>query len=267
MDDALDKTANRQAYLARLLVVLPAFNEERSLRLILPDLRKALPGVPVVVVNDGSSDKTAEIARNFGATLIDLPHNLGVGGAMQTAFQYAIRTGRDAVLRLDADGQHPPSEAVKLIDKHLETQADLVVGSRFGTTEKCVSTGFRYAGNHGLSFFLSRICRVKISDPTSGFWLVSGPLVEYFAHDFPTDYPEPEAIALMRRLGFSYAEVPVRFRNRLAGKSSILPFDTLHFIVRVGLALVVDRFRHLDVRYSHAGLVRARRSRRSHRWS
>lgn len=265
MNDSLDKTAERQAYLARLLVVLPAFNEERSLRLILPDLRKALPGVPVVVVNDGSSDKTAEAARELDATLLDLPHNMGVGGAMQTAFQYAVRTGRDAVLRLDADGQHPPSEALKLIDRHLETRADLVVGSRFGSTKDCVSTGFRYAGNHGLSLFLSRICRVKISDPTSGFWLVSGPLVEYFAHDFPTDYPEPEAIALMRRLGYSYAEVPVRFRSRLAGKSSIHPLDTVHFIVRVGLSLVVDRFRHLDVRYSHAGLVRARR--REHRWS
>lgn len=265
MDAASDKNAERQAYLARLLVVLPAFNEEKSLRLLLPDIRKALPGIAVAVVNDGSSDSTAEVAREFGATLIDLPHNMGVGGAMQAAFQYAVRTGRNAVLRLDADGQHPPSEAAKLIDKHLETHADLVVGSRFGTTDQCVSTGFRYAGNHGLSFFLSRICRTRISDPTSGFWLVSGPLVEYFAHDFPTDYPEPEAIALMRRLGFSFAEVPVRFRSRIAGESSIRPFDTIHFIVRVGLALVVDRFRHLDIRYSHAGLVRARR--REHRWS
>lgn len=265
MSDTSELDADVRKIISGMVVAVPAYNESESLRELIPDIRKALPGAKLVIINDGSKDFTSKVARSLGALVIDAPHNMGVGGVMQTAFQYAVRIGRRSVLRIDSDGQHPPQEAVKLIRRYLETKADLVVGSRFGATAKCVSTGFRYMGNRGLSFFLSRICRVKMSDPTSGFWFVNGSLVDYFAYEFPTEYPEPEALALMRRLGYTYAEVPVRFRPRIAGVSSIGPFDALYFIVKVGIALVVDRVRTLNRNYAkrkagnEIGRVRHRR--------
>lgn len=253
MKDSGLRTGELERMIAGMVVAVPAYNEEESLRELIPDIRHALPGAHLVIINDGSSDFTLRVAKAHGADVLDIPHNMGVGGAMQLAFQYAVRRGCRSVLRIDSDGQHPPREAVRLIEKYLETKADLVVGSRFGATSKCVSTGFRYVGIRCLSFFLSRICRVKMSDPTSGFWFVNGSLVDYFAHDFPTEYPEPEALALMRRLGYSYAEVPVRFRPRIAGVSSIGPFDAFYFIIKVGIALVVDRVRKLNRHYAKRG--------------
>lgn len=250
MSDSEILDASVKRVISGMVIAVPAYNEEASLRELIPDIRKALPGAKLVIVNDGSKDFTSQVARSLGATVLDAPHNMGVGGAMQTAFQYAVRIGRRSVLRIDSDGQHPPHEAVKLIQKYIETKTDLVVGSRFGATTKCVSTGFRYFGNRCLAFFLSKICRVKMSDPTSGFWFVNGRLVDYFAHEFPTEYPEPEALALLRRLGYTYSEVPVRFRPRIAGVSSIGPFDAFYFILKVGLALVVDRVRNINSNYA-----------------
>ncbi len=246
MAEISDKTL--RAFMANLAVVVPAYNEEASLRPLMQALGEALPGVPVVVVNDGGIDNTGALARRLGAVVIDMPHNVGVGCAVQAGYQYAAAHGFSAVLRLDADGQHPPAEAVKLIRRRLETGADLVVGTRYGGGRGCVSTAFRSIGSKCLAGFLSLICRTRVTDPTSGFWLVSSPLLECFARDFPTDYPEPEGIAILRRLGYSYAEAPVEFRARRHGKSSIGGLGTLYFIVKVGLALVVDRVRRMDRR-------------------
>lgn len=235
-----------------LLVVVPAFNEEASLAGLLAEIRSALPGTPVLVVSDGSTDRTTAVARASGVRVLDLPHNLGVGGAVQAGFQFAIRNGYGAVLRMDGDGQHPPAEAMKLVRRMAETGADLVVGSRFGTTRECVSSRFRYAGIRSLALFLSVICRARVTDPTSGFWLVSRPLLDYFARYYPADYPEPEALALLRRQGYAFAEAPVLFRERQGGTSSIGSWDALYYVVKVGLALLVDRAREVNPRYARA---------------
>lgn len=255
MQDSNDQRVRE--FIKSLIVALPAYNEEASLRFTVEAVREALPDVPILVINDGSQDNTAALARSLGVILLDMPHNVGVGPAMQSAFQYAVQHGYQALLRLDADGQHPPSEAVKLIQRRLDTGADLVVGSRFEGGKGRVSSQFRTLGVKGLAFFLSLICRIRISDPTSGFWLVSTPLLQYFSKEFPTDYPEPEGIALMRRLGYTYAEVPVRFRERKHGKSTIGAFDTVYFIVKVGMALVVDRLRSMNTHYYRRHLVRS----------
>lgn len=243
-------SATDKQFLAHLLVVVPAFNEEESLGGLLAEIKTALPAAPILVVNDGSQDRTADVARSAGASVLDLPHNLGVGGAVQAGFQYAIRNGFDYVLRLDGDGQHPPAEAAKLIARMAESGADLVVGSRFGATRECISSRFRYAGIRALALFLSLICRARIADPTSGFWLVSRPLLDYFARYYPTDYPEPEALALMRRQGYVFAEAPVVFRERRAGQSSIGFVDALYYMVKVGMALLVDRVREVNPRFA-----------------
>lgn len=238
-----------------LLIIAPAFNEEASLRPFFSALKSAFPNTPVLIVNDGSIDHTSALAHSLGAIVLDMPHNVGVGCAMQAGYQYAVAHGFKSVLRLDSDGQHPPSEAYKLLERQKESQADLIVGTRFSSNR--VSSHFRSFGARALSRFLSAICRKTISDPTSGFWLVSSPLLEYFALSFPTDYPEPEAIALLHRLGYSYAEIPVTFRTRKHGHSSIDSLDTIYFIIKVCIALVMDRIRDVNRRYERRHLLHA----------
>lgn len=234
----------------RGLLIIPAFNEAQTLPGLLEEARAAGTGLDVLVINDGSSDLTALTVRNGGIQVLDLPCNLGVGRAVQAGFQFADRNGYDLIVRIDGDGQHPPAEIRKLIEMAKSSEADLVVGSRFGAERQIISTRFRYAGVKALAIFLSIICRSRIHDPTSGFWLVKKPLIRYFANEFPSDYPEPEALALLRRQGYTFAEVPVRFRARQAGVSSIRSWGTIYYAFKVGLALVVDRVRPVNRVYA-----------------
>ncbi len=246
----MNAPVSSDALLARTVVIIPAFNEEASVGSVLDELRAALPGVSAVVISDGSKDSTKAVAVSRGAAVLDIPCNLGVGGTVQAGFQYAIRNGYDYVIRIDADGQHPPTEIPKLMAAMAEGGADLVIGTRFGNTRQRVSTRFRYLGIRVLSAFLSRICRSPVTDPTSGFWMLSRPLLDYFANYYPSEYPEPEALALMRRQGYAYREVPVLFRLRTAGESSIKPWGTVYYAIKVGLALVVDRLREVNQRFA-----------------
>jgi len=239
-----------EALLAKTVVIVPAYNEEASVGCVLDELYAVLPGVRAVVISDGSKDNTKAVAASRGAAVLDIPCNLGVGGTVQAGFQYAIRNGFEYVVRIDADGQHPPAEIPKLMAVMAEGGADLVIGTRFGNTRQCVSTRLRYVGIRVLSAFLSRICRSPVTDPTSGFWMLSRPLLDYFANYYPSEYPEPEALALMRRQGYAYREVPVLFRLRTAGESSIKPWGTVYYAIKVGLALVVDRLREVNQRFA-----------------
>ena len=234
------------------MVLVPAYNEEASISRLLADVRRHLPGAALVVVDDGSADRTAEVAREAGARVLRLPCNLGVGPAVQTGFRYAIESGFDYLIRLDGDGQHPPAEALKLIEAMRSQPTDLVVGTRYGEGSTYRGNWFRRVVLKGLALFISIICRKWITDPTSGFWLVSRPLLQCFALHYPSDYPEAEAIALLRRQGFSLEEVPVAFKPRQAGESSIRAWGTVLFAAKVFLALFVDRLRAVDRRGSAA---------------
>lgn len=229
-----------------IMVIIPAFNEEASIGPLLRELRTAAPNMPAVVICDGSTDRTAEIARSEGATVLDLPCNLGVGGAVQAGFQYALARGCRLCVRIDGDGQHPPSEIPKILEAASASSADLIIASRFSTQGLHTSSVFRYLGIKMLAVFLSLICRKRVTDPTSGFWAVKRPLLHYFAREYPVDYPEPEALALLRRQGYSFDEVAVMFRPRAAGRSSIHGWGTIYYAVKVGLALLVDRVRVVD---------------------
>ena len=239
-----------QEFIARTMVLIPAYNEEASLPGLLAEVRSQLPGASVTVVDDGSADGTAEVARACGARVLRLPCNLGVGPAVQTGFRDALESGFDFLLRLDADGQHPPAEARKLIEAMIRQPTDLVVGTRHGEGSTYHGNWFRRAVLKGLALFVSVICRKRITDPTSGFWLVSRPLLKCFALHYPSDYPEAEAIALLRRQGFSLEEVPVAFKPRQAGESSIRAWGTVNFAAKVFLALFVGRLRSVDPRGS-----------------
>lgn len=241
-----------QPFVNRLLVLIPAYNEEASLPGLLAEVRRHLPGAAVAVVDDGSSDRTTGVALAAGARVLRLPCNLGVGPAVQTGFRYALESGFDYLLRLDADGQHPPAEALKLIRAMKAHPTDLVVGTRHGEGSTYHGSWFRRVVLKGLALFVSAICRKWITDPTSGFWLVSRPLLHGFALHYPADYPEAEAIALLRRQGFSLEEVPVAFKPRQAGESSIRAWGSVLFAAKVFLALFVDRLRTVDPRGSAA---------------
>jgi hypothetical protein len=236
------------------LVIVPAFNEEESLGSLLREIRQTVPELPVVVISDGSIDRTAAVALQGGARVLDLPCNLGVGGAVQAGFRYAYEQGYDYVVRCDGDGQHAPGGIVTLVEAMKTNNADLVIGSRFLGESAQTRNIVRYCGINVLALMLSAICRQRVTDPTSGFQMLNRQLAYFFSRSYPVDYPEPEALALMRREGYEFMEVPVQFRDRLAGRSTIHGWGTLYYVFKVFLALVVDRARPIDNRFSRSNL-------------
>ena len=240
---------SREQVLSQLAVLIPAYNEALSLGSLIREIRAVLPTQPVIIVNDGSLDRTADVARAHGAIVLDLPCNLGIGGAVQTGFRYAFENGYKYVVRLDGDGQHPPEGISTLVDKLVAEKVDMVLGSRFLDVRSYRSTFVRFLGIRGLAVMLSLICRKKVTDPTSGFFVLNRRLLYYFSHHYPTDYPEPEALALLRRQGYDFCEAGVVFRARTAGQSSINSWSTIYYGIKVGLALLVDRVRPVDRRF------------------
>jgi glycosyltransferase involved in cell wall biosynthesis len=238
------------------IIIVPAFNEEKSIPFVLREIREKVPGLDIVVVSDGSADETVAIARREGACVLDLPCNLGVGEAVQTGFRYAFEQGYSYAVRCDGDGQHTPGEIPSLLLAIRENDVDLVIGSRFLGSQSFDSTFVRSFGIRGLAWFLSLICRKRITDPTSGFQALNRTLLCYFSREYPRDYPEPEALAVMRRQGYDFMEIPAAFRERRAGRSSIGGWDTLYYALKVFLALLVDRVRPVDVRNSAANIRR-----------
>lgn len=238
----------------RQVVIVPAFNEEECIGAVISGIRQHTPGVDVVIVNDGSHDATAAVARECGAQVLDLPCNLGVGEAVQAGFLYAYERGYDYAVRCDGDGQHAPEDIGRLFEAIRAPGIDMVVGSRFLGENAYSNTLVRNLGIAGLSWFLSFICRKKITDPTSGFQALNRPLLFFFSRSYPTDYPEPEALALMRRQGYDFEEVSTAFRERIAGTSTIGGWGTLYYAFKVFLALVVDRARPVDDRYARWNL-------------
>lgn len=236
------------------IIIIPAFNEEESIGPLLAEIYRYVPGLDVVVVNDGSADRTADVADEHGARVLDLPCNLGVGGAVQAGFRYAYENGYKYAVRCDGDGQHPPQEIPRLLKAIVENKVDLVIGSRFLSERSYTSTFFRQCGICCLAATLSLTCRKRVTDPTSGFQALNRALLYFFSNTYPIDYPEPEALALMRRQGYDFMEIPVRFRERQSGRTTIRGWGTLYYVVKVFLALLVDRARPVDTQYAKSRL-------------
>jgi glycosyltransferase involved in cell wall biosynthesis len=241
--------------LQRSVIIIPAFNEEEAIGPLLNELRETLPGVKVVVIDDCSRDTTAQAAEDHHAVVIRLPSNLGVGGAVQAGFQYAWAHGYHFAIRCDGDGQHPPTEIPKIVEAMVEQEVDLVTGARIPENGAVTNSFARSLGIRYLSVFLSYICKKRVTDPTSGFQMFNRPLIYYFANRYPMDYPEPESLALIRRQGYQFCEVPVRFQARTAGASSIDAWAAIYYAFKVTLALVVDRARSVDQRYARHNLL------------
>lgn len=237
----------------KVLILIPAFNEEASLPALLAELGGRHP---ILVVDDGSRDRTSDVARLHGAEVLRLPCNLGVGGAVQAGCAYAWQEGFDLLIRVDADGQHPPAAVDSLLRAMRQRDDDMVTASRFLSDENEYQTrGVRLWGIRWLAWFLSRICKRPITDPTSGCFAIRRRLIYYFANRYPTDYPEPEALALIARQGYLSSEIGIPFRERAAGVSSIRGWGTLYYILKVGLALVVDRARSVDPHFQKETLA------------
>lgn len=224
--------------LERTLVVLPALNEQDSVAAVIAEVRSALPGVSFLVVDDGSSDNTAEVARAAGAEVASLPFNLGVGGAMRLGFSYALANGFDNVVQVDADGQHDPASVHSLIEA-LDS-ADLVLGARFAGTGDYEVRGPRRWAMRALATILSRIAGTTLTDTTSGF-KASGPkAVRLFATHYPAEYlgDTIEALVIAARADCVIAQVPVAMRPRAGGVPSQNPFRSAAYLGRAGMALV-----------------------------
>ena len=231
------------------VIIIPAFNEEECIADVVKEVKRVTPSLDVVVVNDGSTDQTAEKARSAGATVLDLACNLGVGDAVQAGFRYAFEEGYRAAVRCDGDGQHDPADFPGMLAALDEEGVDLVVGSRFLGESQFRGTMVRSLGIRVLSWVLTVICRKPVTDPTSGLQALNRPLLYYFSRYYPKDYPEPEALALMRRQGYDFREVPATFRSRLAGRSSIQKWGTLYYAAKVFLALLIGRARPVDTKF------------------
>jgi len=225
----------------RLAVVIPAYNEEANIELLLESIgRTTIEGVEItpVVVNDCSVDRTAEIVNKTGTELIDLPVNLGIGGAVQTGMVFALENGFDLAVQVDGDGQHPPQEIIKLIETMQTSGADVVIGSRFLKKEGFQSSGMRRLGINYLRFIIKILTGLDITDSTSGFRLYNRRALQLINDYYPDEYPEPEAVIYFHKKGLAIVEAPVLMQSRKGGKTSISFFNSIYYFWKVSLAII-----------------------------
>ena len=227
----------------RSIAIVPAHNEEASLGPLLAEIRAAEPDVGIVVVNDGSTDATARVAAAAGVPVVNLPFNVGIGGTVQTGYQYALEHGYEVAIQVDGDGQHDPREIGRVLEPIIEDRADLVVGTRFVSGGGYRGTRLRRVGIRIFANVVSLMVGQRVSDTTSGFRAVNRKALRLFAAQYPHDYPEVESIVLLSRHGLRMLEVPVQMRVRETGASSITALSAAYYMIKVLLALFIGLFR------------------------
>ena len=226
----------------KTLVIVPAYNEAESIGHVINDLKEYFPEGDVIVINDGSSDNTSSIVRSFEVKVIDLPYNLGIGGAVQTGIKYADINNYDIAIQFDGDGQHMAKELHHIV-KPIHEGADMVVGSRFLNATDYKMPLSRKLGSLVFSSVLSLACRQKFTDTTSGFRAYSKKGINLFSDYYPEDYPEVEALIVAHKNGVHIREVPVSMRKRGGGKSSITPLRAIYYMTKVLLAIFIGLLR------------------------
>jgi hypothetical protein len=231
-----------------MLAVVPALDEEATIGAVIAEIRQAEPEIAIVVVDDGSADRTVEIARIAGAIVLELPFNLGIGGAVQTGFRYALQEGFDIVIQVDADGQHDPAELARLLPPLLEERADVVIGSRFADRETEVHAAApRRLAMHAFAVVISAAIGQRVRDTSSSFRALNRRAVAFCAAEYPHGFLETiEVTALLAHQGFRLVELPVTIRPRGAGRSSLGVLTSLAYAAKVLLAVLVSRFRRTD---------------------
>jgi glycosyltransferase involved in cell wall biosynthesis len=227
----------------RKAAIVPAYNEAGSVGAVVSEIREADPDLTVVVVDDGSTDATAELAAAAGATVLRLPYNLGIGAAVQTGLQYACEHDFDVAVQIDGDGQHDATELEQLLAPIVAGTADIAVGTRFAGQRLYRPSMARRIGIALFARLVSLIVRQRVTDTTSGFRALNRRGIDLFASDYPHDYPEVEATVLVFRHRLRMVEVPVAMRQRETGRSSITVFRSLYYMGKVSLALFVGLLR------------------------
>ena len=225
----------------KILVIVPAYNEEGNLGALLKELDKH--AINVIVINDCSTDRTINICKQHQAEYIDLPNNLGIGGAVQTGYQFAANNNYDIAIQIDGDGQHNPEYIQRVIEPIIAGEADLVIGSRYISREGFQSSLIRRVGIKHFSYLIRMLFKKNITDPTSGFRACNRSIIHFFAKTYPTDYPEPETIVTLLRNRLRVVEVPVIMNSRENGISSINKVKAFYYMVKVSLAIFIDYLR------------------------
>ena len=222
------------------LVLIPAFNESADLKKVLNDVRGNIPQADILVVNDGSTDHTSEIARNAGVMVLDIPYNMGYGGAVQTGFRFATEFGYAYVITIDGDAQHDPVSAKNLIKAMEQTGADVVIGSRFLHGDYKMGLA-RKAGVLLFSKIAQWYTGVQFTDPTSGFQILNRKVFSYLAEEnnYPLDYPDANIIMAMHKMKFTVTEAPVTMREKPGGKSMHSGYRPFIYVMRMFLSILM----------------------------
>jgi glycosyltransferase involved in cell wall biosynthesis len=229
--------------MSELLILIPAYNEEGAVAGVVRSVRAVLPDVPVLVVDDSSLDGTVAVARQAGAGVLSLPHHLGLGGAVQAGYKLAFELGYEYVIRVDGDGQHEPADIPRIFETLKKTGCEMVIGSRFVDGPAEYTSLIRSLGIRFFRLILRPILGQEVRDPTSGFVGVNRSALQVFSKSFPLEYPEIEALVVLQRKAFRFAETPCRFHPRKTGKSSITPLKSIYYIVHVLLGVFVNVLR------------------------
>ena len=230
----------------KILLIIPAYNEEENVLKVYNTIKKYNQKIEqkldFVFINDGSKDNTLKLLQENNINHINLVNNLGIGGAVQTGYKYALENGYDIAVQFDGDGQHDVNYVQNICKPLIEGQADMCIGTRYldKSASKFQSTFMRRLGANIISAFIKLCCRQKITDPTSGFRAVNKKVIEEFAKNYPTEYPEPESTVCLLVNGYKVKEVPVSMNERSGGVSSIRLWKTVDYMVKVVLAIIID---------------------------
>ena len=228
------------------LIIIPAYNESANIENTVKDIVNNAPDFDYVIINDCSTDNTLEICERNGFNVVNLPLNLGIGGAVQTGYRYAYNNGYDIVVQVDGDGQHDPAFLTKMAEVMVAEKADMLIGSRFLEKEGFQSSRVRRMGITYFTWLIKLFTRKKITDPTSGLRMINSDIIEIFAESYPRDYPEPESVVHVIRLGKNVREIPVIMRERQGGKSSIRFFSSIYYMIKVTVAILTELMRKID---------------------
>jgi glycosyltransferase involved in cell wall biosynthesis len=228
-----------------ILIILPAFNEEATLGDVVLGIQRSLPQADILVVNDGSTDATEAISRSNGVILLNHPYNMGIGATMQTGFLYALSAGYDMAVQIDADGQHSPEFLPSLLQPLFEKKCNLVIGSRYLSDGGFKSTLPRKMGIRFFSGLVWLFTGKKATDPTSGFRALDRKVLELFSKEYPSDYPEVEALISAHKQGLTFQEVETIMRHRQGGTSSIGILSAFYYMVKVSLSISIGFFRRI----------------------
>lgn len=225
------------------LIIIPAYNEESNIEKTVESILRDSKGFDYVIINDCSTDRTKQICEENGYNIVNLPINLGIGGAVQTGYKYAVRNGYDMAVQVDGDGQHDPKFLEEMAEYLEEHNLDMVIGSRFIEKQGFQSSGLRRIGIRFFTYLIKTLTGETITDPTSGLRMIGRDVLQIFAADYPKDYPEPESVVAILRRRMKVKEIPVVMREREGGVSSISMKKSVYYMVKVTLAIIIERIR------------------------